>query len=333
MLRHRIAHMATARSNDSRLILAGGSGFLGGLLSRWFANRGHQVVVLSRHPIPDSIGVRFVSWDGAYLGDWMRELDGASALINLAGRSVNCRYTAPNRREILDSRLLSTRLLGQAIARCSRPPPLWLNASTATIYKHSLERPMDDLTGEIAPTPEAKDTFSIEVATAWEKEFFNAPTPATRKIALRTAMVLGHEKNSVLPVLRRLVRFGLGGKMASGRQFVSWIHQDDFCRAIEWLLDHDDLAGPVNLASPNPITNAELMRTLRQLYHMPLGLPATAWMLELGAFFLRTETELILKSRRVIPERLLASGFTFSFPHLREAVANLLHGHGLSPLK
>jgi uncharacterized protein len=305
-----------------RIILAGGSGFLGGLLARHFSER-YEVVVLTRSPVPGRAAVREVAWDGCTLGEWAREMDGALAFINLAGRSVDCRYHAKNRRLILDSRLHPTRVLGAAVARCARPPQVWLNASTATIYKHSLDRPMDEATGEIGPTPEAKDEFSVEVAQAWERVFFEANVGATRKVALRTAMVLGLGRNSVFPVLRRLVRLGLGGRMASGAQFVSWIHDQDFCRAIDWLISRDDLSGPVNLTAPNPLPNYEMMRILRNVYGKTVGLPAALWMLEAGAFFLRTETELIIKSRRVVPGRLLASGFQFRFPKIEEALRDL----------
>ncbi|MEO8429229.1 MAG: TIGR01777 family oxidoreductase [Verrucomicrobiota bacterium] len=306
-----------------RVVVAGGSGFLGQLLAHHFLTCGYEVVILRRAPM-DSLGLlKQVCWDGRSLGDWTRELDGADVVVNLAGRSVNCRYHARNRRLILESRVNSTRVLGEAIAQCAQPPRVWLNASTATIYKHSIDRPMDEATGEIGSTPEANDAFSVEVARTWEQSLNEARTPNTHKIALRTAMVLGNGPNSVLPVLRRLVRFGLGGQMASGRQFVSWIHEVDFCRAIEWLIGRDDFTGPVNLAAPNPVPNREMMECLREVCHVSFGLPATQWMLELGAFFLRTETELIIKSRRVIPGRLMAAGFQFRFPHLRETLVDL----------
>lgn len=244
-------------------------------------------------------------------------------MINLAGRSVDCRYHSRNRRVILESRIESTRVLGNAIRQCAKPPRVWLNSSTATIYRHSLDRAMDEVTGEIGATPEAKDEFSVEVACSWERALEEARTPDTRKVALRSAMVLGRARNSVLPMLRRLTQMGLGGSMAGGQQFVSWIHQADVCRAVEWLLDHDDISGPVNLASPNPIPNRELMRVMRGICGVPFGLPAARWMLEAGAFFLRTETELIIKSRRVVPGRLLAGGFTFKFPELRAAIEEL----------
>ena len=305
-----------------RIILAGASGFLGQILREHFLKQSCEVIVLTRSPREAKSGGRECFWDGHTLGEWAREIDGADVLINLAGRSVNCRYHARNRRLMLDSRVNSTRILGEAVAQCARPSRLWLNSSTATIYKHSLDRPMDE-SGEIGATPEAKDAFSIEVATAWEQAFHEAKTPRTRKIALRTAMVLGHGENSVFPMLCRLVRVGLGGRMASGRQYVSWIHQTDFCRAIDWLIEHEEFSGPVNLAAPNPVPNREMMATLRGLCGAPFGLPAAAWMLEVGAFFLRTETELIIKSRRVVPGRLVDSGFQFRFAQIREAMADL----------
>lgn len=311
-------------SAGRRIILAGGSGFLGKLLARHFIARGWGVVVFTRQPHGAGAGVREVYWDGEHLGEWVRELEAADAVINLAGRSVNCRYHARNRRLMLDSRVNATRVLGEAIARCARPPRVWLNFSTATIYKHTFG-PAWDEAGDIGATPEAKDAFSIEVATAWERAFNKAVTPRTRRVALRSAMVFGlsDDANNVYRVLRRLVRFGLGGRMGSGRQFVSWIHETDFCRAVEFLIDRDELAGPVNLAAPNPLTNADMMRGLRRVLGVPFGLPAAAWMLELGAFFLRTETELIIKSRRVIAGRLRAAGFKFQFEQLEAAVREL----------
>lgn len=306
-----------------RIILAGGSGFTGRALSDYFAKRGHEIVVLTRSPKPGHGVVREVAWDGETPGAWAGELEGALAVINLAGRSVDCRYTEHNRRLILDSRVNSTRVLGQVIASCAQPPRVWLNSGTATIYRHSLDKAMDEVTGEFDATPAAKDVFSIQVARAWEQALNDACTPATRKVVLRTTMVLGRGRNSVYPVLCRLTRCGLGGRMASGNQYVSWIHEEDFCRAIEWIIAREDMSGPVNLAAPNPLPNRELMRTFRQVCGVPFGLPATKWMLEIGAFFLRTETELILKSRRAVPGKLTATGFQFRFPHLRDALENL----------
>lgn len=304
-----------------RIILAGGSGFLGTALARKFTSRGDDVIVLTRSPQNRSDDVREAAWDAKSLGDWAALLDGADVVINLTGRSVDCRYTERNRRAITASRVDSTRAVGQAIARCTKPPRVWLNASSATIYKHTFDRAADE-TGETGATPEAKDEFSLQVIYQWERAFAEATTPATRKVALRTTMVLGSE-SGVFPVLRRLTRLGLGGKMGSGRQYMSWIHVEDFSRAIEWLIEHEELSGPINLAAPNPVTNAEMMRLMRKTCGVPVGLPATRSMLEIGAFFLRTETELILKSRRVVPGKLLASGFQFHFPEIENALRNL----------
>jgi len=313
--------------NTQRLILAGGSGFLGQTLARHFLAAGWEVVVLSRTPRAGR-PAREVAWDAETVSDWTRELDGATAVINLTGRTVDCRYTPENRRQILESRVNSTRAIGQAIAQCSQPPGVWLNASSATIYRHTFGPAWDESGTDFAPTPAVKDEFSLEVIHAWEKALNEAPTPRTRKVALRTTMVLGHGRNSVFPVLCRLARLGLGGRMGSGEQFVSWLHEVDFCRAVEWLIEHNEISGAVNLAAPNPLTNTEMMRSFRELVGAPFGLPATEWMLEIGAVFLRTETELILKSRRVVPGRLLKSGFTFRFPTMREAIADLNSSSG-----
>jgi uncharacterized protein (TIGR01777 family) len=248
-------------------------------------------------------------------------------LLNLAGRSVDCRYTPANRKAIKESRIQTTRLLGQAVGQSAHPPRLWMNASTATIYRHTLDRPMDEKTGEIGgdePNAPAKWRFSIDVATGWEKTFFDAPTPKTRKIALRSAMIMSPDKSGVFDTLLRLVRFGLGGKAASGLQFVSWIHDTDFLHSIDYLIARDEFDGVVNIASPNPLPNREFMKALRQAWGIPIGLPAATWMLEIGTIFLRSETELVLKSRRVIPGRLMEAGFQFQFPEWQAAAQNLV---------
>jgi hypothetical protein len=218
----------------------------------------------------------------------------------------------------------STRVLGETIAQCKQPPRVWLNSSSATIYKHTFDKPMDEA-GETGATPKANDEFSIEVISQWERALNETQTPATRKVALRTTLVFGRD-GGVFPILQRLVRFGLGGKMGSGRQYVSWIHAEDFCRAVEWLIAKDDMSGPVNFAAPNPLPNRKTMKLIREACGVPFGFPAMEWMLEVGAVFLRTETELILKSRRVVPGRLIASGFKFKFPELRPALEDLCHG-------
>jgi uncharacterized protein (TIGR01777 family) len=310
------------KENTKRIIIAGGSGFLGQALATHLLNAQWDVVILTRSPGRTGLAGRQVGWDARTLGDWVKEVEGSSAVVNLTGKSVNCRYNARNMQEILDSRVDSTRILGDAIGRCAQPPQVWLNAATATVYRHTFGEPWDE-TGETEATAEAKDRFSVEVAWAWERTLNQASTLRTRRVAMRMAMVLGSGKNSVFPVLRRLTRLGLGGRMGNGRQFVSWIHETDYCRAVEWLINHDDFQGPVNLVAPNPIPNAEMMRTLRQVCGAPFGLPASNWMLEVGAFVLQTETELLIKSRRVIPGRLLKSGFDFRFQTIRKAFEDL----------
>jgi len=308
-----------------RIVLPGGSGQVGSILSRYFHAQGHEVVVLARRVTPAPW--RVVNWDGASLGNWTSELENADVLINLAGKSVDCRYTAANRRKIKESRIQTTHLLGQAIGQAVHPPRLWMNASTATIYRHALDRPMDEQTGEIGgnePDAPAKWRFSVDVATCWEKAFFDAATPNTRKIALRSAVIMSPDRGGVFDTLLRLVRFGLGGTAASGLQFVSWIHDADFLRSIDYLIARDEIDGAVNIASPNPLRNREFMKALRQAWGISIGLPAASWMLELGTIFLRTETELILKSRRVIPGRFLKAGFQFQFPEWGAAAQNLV---------
>jgi uncharacterized protein len=308
-----------------RIVIPGGSGQVGTVLARHFHAMGHDVVVLARGA--QTAPWRVVPWDGINPGTWISELEGADLVINLAGRSVNCRYTPENRRAILDSRIKTTELLGRVMAQLTHPPHLWMNASTATIYRHVYDRPMDEETGEIGgnePDAPAKWLFSIQVATGWEKAFFDAPTPNTRKVALRSAIMLNPDRGSVFDLLLRLVRYGLGGTSGSGKQFVSWIHDADFVAAVEFLMAHEEFTGAVNLASPNPLPNREFMRDLRKAWGASIGLPATAWMLELGSIFMRTETELVLKSRRVVPKRLQDAGFQFRFPDWSSASEDLV---------
>ena len=307
-----------------KVVIPGGSGQVGAILARALHADGHHVVVLTRQP--QTSPWRTVAWDGATSGPWVKEVDGSDVVINLAGRSVNCRYTPNNRREILDSRVKSTRAVGKAIAQARRPPRVWLQASTATIYAHRFDAPNDEATGLIGgDEPGAPSTwnFSIEVAQAWERALEEAVTPATRRIALRSAMTMSPDAGGIFDTLLTLVRHGLGGTAGNGRQFVSWIHFEDFVRAIYWLLDHDEIDGVVNLAAPNPVPNEEFMRILREVSGTRVGLPATKWMLEVGAVFMRTETELILKSRRVVPGRLLQCGFVFNDPTWDAAARDL----------
>jgi len=308
-----------------KIVLPGGSGHVGTMLARAFHRDGHQVVVLSRKPEPRPW--RTVTWDGTSPGAWTEELEDADAVINLAGRTVNCRYGAKNRDEIMRSRVESTKAVGQAITRCQRPPRVWLQASTATIYEHRYDAPNDEATGILGGAePNAPDTwrFSIDVATAWEKAAREgAAQTKTRLVLLRSAITMSPDVGGPFDMLLKLVRLGLGGRNGNGRQYVSWIHESDFIRAVYWLIEHEAISGPVNLAAPNPLPNAEFMRDLRRAWGTSIGLPSTDWMLEIGAFVLRTETELILKSRRVVPGLLLDKGFTFQFPDWPQAAREL----------
>jgi len=308
-----------------RIVLPGGTGQLGTLLARAFHADQHDVVVLSRHP--GSAPWRVVGWDAQTVGPWASELESADVVINLAGRTVNCRYTPANRRAILDSRVASTRVVGQVIARCTRPPAVWLQSSTATIYAHRFDAPNDEATGVIGGDERdapASWRFSIEVARAWEAASQEISLSSTRLVLLRSAMVMSADAGGIFATLLRLSRLGLGGSVAGGRQYVSWIHARDFVRVMYWLIEHRELAGAVNVAAPNPLPYREFMRALRQAAGVPIGLPATRWMLAVGTWLLRTESELVLKSRRVVPSRLLSSGFRFDFPEWTKAAAELV---------
>jgi len=307
-----------------KIVIPGGTGQVGTVLARALHAGGHDVLVLSRTPQPAPWRVMF--WNGETPDGWAAEIDGADGVINLAGRSVNCRYTKANRESILKSRVNSTRVIGEVIARAAHPPRVWLQASTATIYAHRYDAPNDEFTGILGGAePDAPDTwrFSIDVATAWERALNETITPGTRKVLMRSAMTMSPDPGGIFDTLLRLVRFGLGGKAGDGLQYVSWIHYEDFIRAVLWLIDHDDIAGPVNVASSNPLPYAEFMRLLRSAWGIPIGLPATNWMIEIGTRLMGTESELVLKSRRVIPARLQRAGFQFLHPHWAEAARDL----------
>ena len=308
------------------MIIAGGSGFLGRTLAKWFAEKGDEVVILSRS-LCEIEGARTVLWDGRTQDAWSRELEGAFAVINLAGRTVNCRYTEANRKQMIDSRVESTRVLGEAIASSENPPAVWLNSSTATIYRHRYDEGNTEQNGLYGAEKEAKDVYSLEVAHAWEDAFVAAyaenELSNTRGVVMRTAMVFGVEPGGVFETLGKLTKLGLGGTMGHGRQFVSWLHEEDFCEIIGWLLLNEEAQGVYNLTAPEPLANREMMRVLRKVYGVAFGLPAFKWMLEIGAFLLRTETELIVKSRRVEPERLLTEGYEFRFRRFEKAVQEL----------
>jgi uncharacterized protein (TIGR01777 family) len=308
-----------------RIVIPGGSGQVGRILARCFHAQGHAVTVFSRtlKPAP----WRVAEWDGLTRGDWIADLEGSDVCINLAGRSVNCRYTAENRRSIHESRIHTTLLLNEAISSLKHPPRIWLNASTATIYRHSLDRSMDEADGELGGgEPGAPDTwnFSIQVAKGWEDALFATPTPRTRKVAMRSAMTFSPDRGGVFDTFLRLARHSLGGSSGAGTQFISWIHEADFIRAVEFLLARDEFTGVVNLASPNPLPNRDFMRALREAWGTRIGLPASEWMIEIGTWLMRTESELVLKSRRVVPGRLLAAGFQFVFPEWPAAARELV---------
>jgi uncharacterized protein (TIGR01777 family) len=306
-----------------KIVIPGGSGQVGSLLARDLHAAGHDVVVCGRAPL--EAPWRTVHWDGRTLAGWAAEVDGADAVINLAGRSVDCRYTEAHRREIMASRVESTAVVGAAIARAKRPPRTWLQASTATIYAHRYDAPNDEAGLLGGAEPDLPDTwrFSLDVANAWERALAVAATPRTRKVAMRMAIVMAPQRGGAFAALLRLARCGLGGRAGDGRQYVSWIHHADLVAAVRLLLADDALAGEVNLAAPEPLPNGEFMRALREAWGIGFGLPARPWMLEIGAAVLRTETELILKSRRVIPGRLARAGFVFSHPSWPRAARHL----------
>lgn len=303
----------------SKIILAGGSGFLGSILAKHFHQKLFDVVILSRHPKLYSPYCRFIEWNGKDQGVWNKEFENADAVINLTGRSVDCRYNEKNKKEILDSRVDSTLAVGKAIQQCKNPPRVWINASSATIYSHSTDRDRDEDSTEIG------NDFSMNVCKTWEKNFWEIKTPGTRKITTRTSLGLGSYQNSVLPTLKRLVRFGLGGKIGSGNQSFSWIHEEDYVRAIEFLVERNDLSGTFNVTASQHLTIKKFMELLRKEMKMPFGIGATEWMLKIGAAVIGTESELILKSRRVVPKRLLEAGFQFHFPDAASALHDLIH--------
>lgn len=307
-----------------KIVIPGGSGQVGTLLARAFHGQENEVVVLSRNP--PAVPWRRAEWDGETVGPWAAELDGADVVINLAGFTVNCRYNERNKARILRTRVASTRAVADAIAQANRPPSVWLQASTATIYAHTFGPAHDELHGTLGgsePGAPEKWNFSIEVATAWEREFDAASAPKTRKVKMRSALIMSPDQGGIFDTILGLVRLGLGGRQGNGRQYVSWVHYEDFIAAVRWLIERSEFEGPVNIASPNPVPNDQFMRELRQAWGMPLGLPAMAWMLEIGAIVLWTETELILKSRRVVPGKLAGSGFDFRFPIWKAAAQDL----------
>jgi len=313
----------TMSAGRQKIVIPGGSGYTGRHITKHFSAKGAEVVVLSRGEEKSTDDARTVWWDGVNLDTWAEELDGADVVINLAGRTVNCRYSKKNRQQIYDSREFSTQIVGEAIVRAERPPAVWFNASSATIYRHALDRPMSEGTGEVDEVepgnPRDKWEFSVDVVNRWEAALFGAATPDTRRIAMRLSMVFGPGRGGVYEAFRNIARLGLCGTQGPGNQYVSWLHMGDFLRMIDWCIEHETLDGAINMCAPNPMPNCEFLKALREACGAKLGLPAASWMLEIGALFMRTETELLLKSRRVIPDMLLESGFEFDHPTWPEA--------------
>jgi hypothetical protein len=314
---------------NKKIVIAGGTGFIGQELVRYFGKE-NNILILTRQikdaannrnkynslTAADLVNTRQVKWDGKNIDEWVKELDGTDIIINLAGKTVNSRYTPKNKREILESRINATKVIGEVIRKSASPPKLWINASSATIYRNAEDRPQDDYTTEF------ENDFSVQVCLAWEKAFNEQITPGTRKVALRLAITLG--TGGVLIPYFNLVKFGLGGKQGSGKQMFSWVHIEDVCRAIEWIAEQDGMNGAYNCTSPNPVTNREFMRLLRKATGNKFGLPAFEWMLKMGAVIIGTETELILKSRWVLPTKILETGFQFKYPFLQDALAEIV---------
>lgn len=308
-----------------KVVIPGGSGHVGAVLIRHFRSLGWDITVLTRRKFLAE-GVKSVIWDGKTLGEWTDELDGADVVINLAGRSVNCRYNVDNLNDMMNSRVESVRVIGEAIAATKNPPKVWLQSSTATIYAHRFDAPNEELSGILGGyEPDAPFTWnaSIKIAKAWEAEFDKAATPGTRKVALRSAMTMSADSGSVFFVFASLAKKGLGGTLGDGKQFVSWIHANDFARALSFLIEHEEISGPVNICSPNPLPQREFMQILRRAVKAPFGFPAPAMLVELGTRFMKTESELVLKSRRVVAAVLLNHGFEFEFPEWEAAAGNL----------
>jgi uncharacterized protein len=299
-----------------KLVIAAGTGFLGQALVAHFKDTVDEIIILTRGQNRTIGNIKYIHWDVKTFTGWEAELEHADVLINLAGKSVNCRYNEKNKNEIIASRVDSTVVLGKAIAQCDYPPLHWINSSTATIYRHSEDKQMDEATGEIGTD------FSMNVAKMWERAFFSAHTPTTRKTALRTSIVLG-KGGGALPTLLKLAKLGLGGKQGNGRQFVSWIHEADFARAVEFVI-HNKMDYVVNVVAPAPVRNSEFMKALRNAAGIPFGIPQPKWLLKLGAAVIGTETELVLKSRNVVPARLIEAGFEFEYKNVEKALGDLV---------
>jgi uncharacterized protein (TIGR01777 family) len=295
-----------------KIIIAGGTGFLGENLEQFFLNKNYEVKILTRNPKRKNE----IFWDSKTVGTWKNELENADILINLTGKSVDCRYNEKNKKEIYDSRINSTRALQKAIDECQNPPKIWLNASSATIYVHSETHLNTEKNGIIG------DDFSMNICKSWEKEFFKTENQNIRKIVLRTSIVLG-KNGGAFPKFKQISKLGLGGKQGRGNQMMSWIHIDDFCEAVNFIIENENLNGAINITAPNPLSNENMMKQLREKIKIPFGIPSPIWLLEIASIFIKTETELMLKSRNVYPEILLENGFQFKYDNFEKALENL----------
>ena len=308
--------MSGERVSKGRVVLAGGSGFLGRALAEAFARAGYEPVVLTRRVSRKGSRARQVAWDGRTLGEWARELEGAAAVVNLVGRSVDCRHTPKNKREIIESRINSVETLGRAIQSCAEPPKVLVQAGSLAIYGDAGRR----VCGEDAP---AGRGFPVEVCKLWEGAFDSLELPATRRVLLRIGFVLGRD-GGALPTLARLARLYLGGTVGEGHQYISWLHLRDFCRLVLWSVENTNAEGVYNATGPCPVTNAEFMCELRCALKRPWSPRVPAWLVRLGAFFLRTEPALALEGRRCIPDRLVEEHFKFLYTNLESALADLM---------
>lgn len=298
-----------------KIVIAGGTGFLGEVLVRHYQKKA-SITILTRTSKKSHSNVSYEYWDGETLADWKKALEGADVLINLAGKSVNCRYTAKNKAAIYKSRNASTTVLGKAVLQCQNPPKVWLNSSSATIYRHEYKRTNNEFNGILG------EGFSVDVCQQWEGAFNQFELPHTRKVTMRTSIVLGNG-GGVYAALVKLAQKGLGGRQGDGMQWVSWIHEQDFVRAVEHVVNDEEASGIINFAAPTPLLNLSFMKAIRKKVKAPFGLNQTRWMVKLGALFMGTESELVLKSRRVVSKRLPELGFQFRYPTVEEALKYL----------
>ena len=303
----------------NRIILAGGSGYLGMVLADYYKNKVKEVIILTRGKNEMRDNILWIHWDGQHISNWVEWMEGADLLINLTGKNVNCRYTDENKNEIISSRVNATNVLGEALMKLKKPPKVWIQCVSSTIYRDSRDKDMDEFSGEIG------EGFSVDVCERWEEAFDKHEIPEVRKVALRISFVLGRN-GGAFPTLQTLARLGLGGKQGDGQQYVSWIHEKDFARIVEWVYRNEKIVGVYNCTAPNPVTNKVMTSELRKAAGIPIGLPSPECLLKVGAFFIGTEPELALKSRKVVPAKLVNEGFQFEYNHLELAIADLMKG-------